>query len=136
MDHRTFKRLAEVRLNEARSLLDARHWSGAYYLSGYAVECALKAKLVTQFQRWRLPDKQQVQRAYTHKLDELVRLSGLEADLIDELARPAFNVNWTLAKDWSEASRYTTRNRTQATELVEAVGNPREGVLPWLRQRW
>lgn len=136
MDRGTFKRLAEVRLTEARSLLAARQWSGAYYLSGYAVECGLKAKLVTQFLRWQLPDKQQVQRAYTHNLDELVRLSGLEAELEAARTRPEFNVNWTLVKDWSESSRYSTWSRAQAIELVDAVGDAQEGVLPWLRQRW
>lgn len=117
-------------------MLAARQWSGAYYLSGYAVECGLKAKLVTRFQRWRLPDKQQVQRAYTHTLDELVRLSGLEGELTTARAHPSFSVYWALVKDWSEASRYATWTRAQATELVDAVGDPGEGVLPWLRQHW
>lgn len=129
-------RLAETRLLEAESLLSSRRWSGAYYLSGYAVECGLKAKLVTQFGRWQLPDKQQVLRAYTHNLDELVRLSGLDQALASARARPAFDVNWTLTKDWSETSRYATWTRTQATQLVEAVGDAQEGVLPWLRQHW
>jgi len=35
--------LAETRLDEAQALLIASRWSGAYYLVGYAVECAFKA---------------------------------------------------------------------------------------------
>lgn len=38
-----FQRLADVRIAEAKVLLDAGMWDGAYYLAGYAVECALKA---------------------------------------------------------------------------------------------
>jgi HEPN domain-containing protein len=39
------QRLAEGRLEEATLLMDRRLWTGAYYLTGLAVECALKASL-------------------------------------------------------------------------------------------
>ena len=100
------------------------------------MECALKAKLVKQFQRWHLPGKQQVQRAYTHNLEELVRLSGLDAELTAARGLAGFSVNWSVVKDWSETSRYSTWTRAQATELVEAVGHSDQGVLPWLRLHW
>jgi HEPN domain-containing protein len=35
--------LSKVRLKEATALLNLRMYDGAYYLAGYAVECALKA---------------------------------------------------------------------------------------------
>ncbi len=38
-----FERLTEERVNDARALLAAGRWPAAYYLAGYAVECALKA---------------------------------------------------------------------------------------------
>ena len=38
-----FQQLADVRAAEAAALLAAGRWDGAYYLAGYAVECALKA---------------------------------------------------------------------------------------------
>jgi hypothetical protein len=40
---RDFRTLAELRAEEARVLLRSRRQLGAYYLAGYAVECALKA---------------------------------------------------------------------------------------------
>ncbi len=40
MDFQSFSR---IRVNEAKALLHLKHYSGAYYLAGYAVECALKA---------------------------------------------------------------------------------------------
>lgn len=40
-----YKKLSAVRLQEANILLAAKQWCGAYYLAGYAVECALKAKI-------------------------------------------------------------------------------------------
>ncbi|MGC2744663.1 MAG: hypothetical protein WA672_15920 [Candidatus Angelobacter sp.] len=35
--------LAHLRLAEARLLLDGKSFAGAYYLTGLALECALKA---------------------------------------------------------------------------------------------
>jgi HEPN domain-containing protein len=43
MNRTDFQELAEERLEDARPLLDAGRFSGAYYLAGYAVECALQA---------------------------------------------------------------------------------------------
>jgi HEPN domain-containing protein len=46
------QKLAEDRLLDAEALLAAGRWSAAYYLAGYAVECAIKAciaKLVQEY---------------------------------------------------------------------------------------
>lgn len=41
-----FEKLIELRLREAKLLLVAKEWDGAYYLAGYAVEFALKIKII------------------------------------------------------------------------------------------
>lgn len=46
MDRKKLQWLAEERLKDAKALLGRKRWSGAYYLCGYAVECALKACLL------------------------------------------------------------------------------------------
>ena len=38
----------KLRLREAKLLLDAKDWDGAYYLAGYAVEFALKIRIIAQ----------------------------------------------------------------------------------------
>lgn len=44
LTRKDFQTLAEDRLADAQTLLKTQsNWSGAYYISGYAVECALKA---------------------------------------------------------------------------------------------
>jgi hypothetical protein len=43
MDRRGLQALTRDRLMDARALLRAHRCSGAYYMAGYAVECALKA---------------------------------------------------------------------------------------------
>ena len=42
------QRVSDLRAEEARLLLDNGHYPGAYYLLGYAVECALKACIAKQ----------------------------------------------------------------------------------------
>lgn len=80
-DRGTFQQLAETRLAEARLLLKNGQPSGAYYLAGYAIECALKARIALGFKANEIPDKSLVNSIYTHKLIELLRLSGLGDDL-------------------------------------------------------
>lgn len=50
------QRLAETRLREARTLFEAGHYAGAYYLAGYVVELSLKACIAKQFKAEVIPD--------------------------------------------------------------------------------
>jgi len=81
MNRRDLQRLSSVRLSEAKILLDNGYYSGAYYLLGYAVECALKACIAKQVKRHEFPDRQTVNDSYTHNLQSLLRISGLEVEL-------------------------------------------------------
>jgi len=45
---------------------------GAYYLAGYAVECALKACIAKKTQRHEFPDKRRVDASHTHNLIQLL----------------------------------------------------------------
>ena len=69
--------LARKRLTEANALLAAGHPDRAYYLAGYAVECALKA-LPRGTQRYDFPDKKSVDASYTHTLNHLIKVANLE----------------------------------------------------------
>ena len=132
-----WQQLSTVRAREALSLLNAGEASGAYYLSGYVVECALKACVSRQFQQHVLPDKRIVMDSYTHDLDKLVRVAGLDQDLKKQSSQDGdFGVNWTLVKDWTEASRYEVWKLPQARDLYQAVVDQRHGVLQWLKRHW
>ncbi len=48
MDRADFQRLALDHIADAKALLAARRWGGAYYLAGYAVECGLKACILVR----------------------------------------------------------------------------------------
>lgn len=69
--------LARIRIAEAIVLTAAGCASGGYYLAGYAIECALKAKIAARFRENEIPDKALINSIYTHDLIALLRLSNL-----------------------------------------------------------
>ena len=76
-DRTLLQELARLRLEEAKLLAHERQFSGAYYMAGYAIECALKALIAGQFRENEIPDKSFVDKIYTHNLTALLGLSGL-----------------------------------------------------------
>ena len=136
MNRADLQLLAETRLREAKVLLDAGEWSGSYYLCGYSVECALKAAVAGQVNQGDFPDKKLADAVFTHDLVKLRGLAALGDDVPQGQLGPSQNVNWLVAKDWRETSRYETRPETEARSLYEAVSDPTDGVLPWLRTHW
>lgn len=137
MDRKELQALSRIRAKEAKALLDAGLPEGAYYLAGYAVECALKACIAKKTQRHEFPDKDRVNKSYTHSLVELIRLAGLrEAHDARIESDPAFRDNWLIVVSWSEDSRYLRNAAEKAQGLVNAVGNPKSGILSWLRHCW
>src|SRR5262249_3316064 len=73
------QRMARDGLRAAKALLAARRWSGAYYLAGYAVECALKSCVIAYLMRTdQFPDNRFSERCWTHELEQLVALADLK----------------------------------------------------------
>ena len=137
MNRNDFQRLAEIRVREARSLLDVGHYPGAYYIMGYAVECALKACVSKQIKRYDFPDKKFISDAHVHNLEQLIGIAGLAQDFKrSRQVNPELELNWTIVKDWKETSRYDhSITRQQAIDIYSACTG-RNGVLPWVRRRW
>ena len=138
MNKMEFQDLAGVRLREAHALLADGLNAGAYYLAGYAIECALKACIANLTREHDFPpDRTALQDIYTHDLTRLVRAAKLENELrIALVADRAFRLKWEAALGWSEASRYLPANATAASDLVAAVGDPAHGVLQWVMLHW
>jgi HEPN domain-containing protein len=137
VNRKDLQELSNVRLKEAKALLGARLWDGSYYLAGYAVECALKACIAKQTQRYEFPDKERVIESYSHELLPLVRLAGL-GDVLGERIRQdsKFKKNWEFSRAWSEESRYRRHDQESAQEMVEAVAHRSDGVVAWIRPYW
>lgn len=137
MNRADFQKASRLRVRDAQALLGAGRYAGAYYLIGYAVECALKACVAKQVKRYDFPDKDLANKVFTHNLETLVKAAGLEKAFEDDRkVNKRLEVNWTTAKDWSEAARYEVgRSEVDARDLYAACTG-RNGVLPWIRRRW
>ena len=136
MNRRDLQNLALTRLKEVEVLLKNRQYSGAYYLSGYVIECALKACIAKQTQKFDFPDKKTVMDSYTHDLEKLVKVAKLDTEFKTILKDPNFSSRWLEVRDWSEESRYQKYNRQKALDSYSAITDPNHGVLQWLQQHW
>ncbi len=138
MNRNDLQRLTRLRVAEAKFLLDNNHFPGAYYLLGYSVECALKARIAKQIRRHDFPDLGLIRDSYSHDLEKLLQLSGLEQEFrTARQANPALELNWSIVKDWSVESRYEWYISEQLVrDFYRAVNVRGNGVLPWLRARW
>lgn len=137
MYRKDLQTLSRIRVREAKALLSAGLNDGAYYLAGYAVECALKACIAKETQRYEFPDKRKVDASYTHDLKELVRLAKLEDSLRQRTKADLwFSDNWNLVRGWSELSRYERYPQETAEKLFKAVTDRTHGVIAWIKLHW
>jgi HEPN domain-containing protein len=112
-------------------------YSGAYYLAGYSVECALKACLARETNRYDFPDKQRVNASYTHSLEQLVKVAELNFELQKyDQQDSKFQFNWRVTRQWSEESRYQLFSSQKATELISAISERKHGVIAWVKRYW
>jgi HEPN domain-containing protein len=135
-----WQRIAEERVRDSAALLSTKRWSAAYYLTGYAVECGLKACVVAYVKRNAdvvFREKKYSEKCWTHDLEELVKLAGLNAQRdADASSNSALLLNWQIVKDWSEIVRYQRKTKLEAETLYQAVTDTANGVLPWIRNHW
>jgi HEPN domain-containing protein len=137
------QRLSLERLDDARTLLDNGRWSGAYYLSGYALECAIKSCVLKNLEEtgFIYKDRDNLKalekKYWIHDLNGLVAVAGLTPVFgVACGADPLLQVYWATASLWNELCRYESRDETQARNLIEAIDNMPNGALQWFRARW
>jgi hypothetical protein len=138
LNRKILQTLAASRLEEGRILLANNQWTGAYYLTGLAVECALKACLARAVKEHDYPDKKFVNDMYQHDLLSLIALDpALFGDLRADMARDSkLEANWKTVKDWDDEKRYDIVNEQEARGLYDATLETNSGVMPWIRGRW
>ncbi len=130
MNRKDFQQITRIRVREAKVLLDNHYYSGAYYLLGYAIECAFKAIIAKQIRQYDIPDRKFINDAYTHDLRKLLNLSNLKSDFDMRKRDPGFDLNWTIVDDWSVESRYlSNKSEAEAKDLYTAVTSRRNGIL-------
>ena len=142
MDRVKLQTLAKERLKDAKALLGRKRWSGAYSLSGYVIECGLKACLLKHLGNSDAifgDDKylKRLAECWTHDLVKLVNLAGLDASFgAARAANIALEAFWGVAKDWKETSRYEIKNEVEARAMFEAVSHNPDGVYQWIKSIW
>ena len=138
MNRDDLQALTRARLKDARALLRAKRYDAAYYVAGYAIECALKACIAKMTKEFDFPDRDVVVRSYTHKLHDLVRVAGLEKELDARKAGDSsFAKQWTHVADWHEQSRYDCGTTySEVKRLYFAITSRQHGVLTWLKKCW
>ena len=139
MNRAELQQLAEDRNLDAQALLAANRWSAAYYLAGYAVECAIKSCILVRVDKSGVifQEKKFSEQCWTHDVEKLVELAGLKtARDTDTAANPTLAKNWQTVKDWDEHSRYQQMTQSMARELFDAVNDNTNGVLQWIRNYW
>jgi HEPN domain-containing protein len=133
VERKDLQTLSKIRLIEAKALLRLGHHDGAYYLAGYAVECALKACIAKGTKRHEFPDRKRVNDSHTQVLKDLVKLASLEDLHLDRLRTDrAFRDNWEVVQVWSEQGRYRRSEPEDAQALLKAAS----GVMAWIKLHW
>lgn len=138
MNRSDLQQLAEERVADARVLLEGGRWSAAYYVIGYAVECAFKACIAKETKEFDFPPRpSEVRDVYTHDLAKLMRLAGLEDKWAELEKRDArFAQNWSDVREWNEEARYGRQDESVARKLFRAVTDESNGVLTCIREHW
>lgn len=127
---RRFLRAADMRLHEARFLLEHDYTTAAVYLAGYAVECMLKTLILANEPAAR----------HTQTMKSFRGVHGHTFRwLREELGRRRVNLPATIIKVltrvnvWSTNLRYdpSVIERADAEEFVAAV----DEIVVWMRER-
>jgi HEPN domain-containing protein len=138
MNRADFQRLARLRLREARVLLKNGLPDGAYYLGGYALECALKAVIARSTQRFDFPEKKRVDDSHTHDLGKLMTIANLRpAFELERSSDPNLDADWRVVERWNERARYEVgRTPKEAQELLKSIKDRHRGVMRWIETHW
>ena len=145
-----FQELATLRLEEATLLLAQNYPDGAFYLAGYAVECALKAAICRTLTIDDFFDAYSakahsakvkddiVQKFKTHDFGTLLVLSGLyfkleTAIVLDVLLGDAWTIIRTLS--WTEQYRYEVSSRKEQLAVQNFIDSVNI-FLQWIKNHW
>lgn len=134
IDRDVIKRVAIIRLQEARKLYSVKMYTGTIYLAGYSVECYLKLAICKILDIDRLPGT-----FMTHDLEALILHAGLskrilrDHDVHDNFAK--LRTMWTMTgKDVIRYKDPKSMKQDDAKEFLSWVaGN--KGVVTWLKKQ-
>jgi hypothetical protein len=131
------QRNAERKLDDAEILFRNGGYSNSYYLAGFAVEIGLKACVARHQLPETIPSEEVLKNFLVHDYNKLVGLAGLMRALREHQdASNEFAANWGLVSQWHPSCRYGETDVYTAQVMLDAVGNPVDGVLSWIKTHW
>ncbi len=144
MNQAELRAMAEERIKDAKALIDGGRADFAYYVAGYAVECALKSCILSRMIHtgWVFKeDVKSLDECRKHEFKKLIQIAGLADDLNAKLkasasAKDGFVENWDTVNEWTVTSRYKLNQPNDALKLYAAITVEPHGVLPWIRNYW
>ena len=132
----SLQKLARDKLADAELLFAHGRHSSAFYLFGYVVEMALKARIAEQFSANTIPDRSLVLKIHTHSIKDLVGIAGLSPKLREERNDADINSNWAIVEQWSPECRYQSVEPSLAAAMRDAVADETNGVFKWITSHW
>jgi hypothetical protein len=116
---------------DAQCLRVHKHWYGAMYLMGYAVECKLKVRLIEKFEvdnLKQLEDKLQIKwkktvDTGTHSIEYLFSFTDARARLVGPQGDQTYLKAFHLCRSWRTEWRYRPENgkENECAQFFEAV---------------
>lgn len=115
--------IARARLKDAKALLSERRYDGAVYVCGYAVEIALKARIVKTLKWPGFPDDGGKSGGFKglkiHDLESLVQFTAWEDKI-----KARLGADWSVVLQWSPESRYRVPGKvtqSDARQMIEST---------------
>ena len=111
--------LAKARLKDSELLYQHGRYDGVFYLCGYVLELALKARICRTLRWKQYQTGSEYQSFKTHSLETLLALSGVEHKV-----RPQHLADWSVEASWNPECRYRpvgSATAADAKEMLEAA---------------
>lgn len=118
------RRIARARLRDANVLLQGKRFDGAFYLCGYSVELALKARICQTLKWSAFPATNNEFKGLlslkTHDLEILLKLSGVEARVKSQQF-----ADWSVVLKWNPEKRYQQIGASTPQQAADMVTSAR-----------
>lgn len=141
------RKIARSRIKSSNILFNNRQYDAAAYLSGYALECALKAAICKKLSLNKYPEKgyedKLINLFHSHDLEILLTLSDLRKSIFNMNLPPSqLSRNWsTMVRLWKVNMRYDPIGKitnSDASEMYNALMDGQEGIINWIsrKRKW
>ena len=119
------KSAARAYLRDATILLREQRYDGAYYLCGYAVELALKARICRTLRWTGFPQTRAEfegrQSLKTHDLEDLLQVTGVGARV-----KAKNFAEWSIVLNWNPEKRYQKTGNSTKQDAADMVASTKE----------